>query len=58
VEGLVRGADVQSELRPGMRVRVRVVSFDPERERLDLETAFEGEADLAQEASEVLDERR
>ncbi len=58
LEGLVRGADAQAELRPGMRVRVRVVSFDPERERLDLETAFEEEADVAQEASEFLDERR
>lgn len=58
LEGLVRGADAQAELRPGMRVRVRVVNFDPERERLDLETAFEEEADVAQEASEFLDERR
>lgn len=58
LEGLVRGAEAQAELRPGMRVRVRVVSFDPERERLDLETVLEGEAGVAQEATEFLDERR
>lgn len=58
LEGLVRGSDAQAELRPSMRVRVRVVNFDPERERLDLEMALEDETSVPQEASEFLDERR
>jgi predicted RNA-binding protein (virulence factor B family) len=58
LEGLIRGAEAQATLRPGMRVRVRVVNFDPERERLDLETSQEDQAGVAQEASEFLDERR
>src|SRR3990172_1716492 len=46
LEGLVRGAEAQTELEPGMHVRVRVVNLDSERERLDLEIALEDEASV------------
>ncbi|HLC03747.1 MAG TPA: S1 RNA-binding domain-containing protein [Anaerolineales bacterium] len=48
LEGLVRGAEAQTELEPGMHVRVRVVNLDSERERLDLEIALEDEASVPQ----------
>lgn len=58
LEGLVRAGEGQPDLQPGMRVRVRVLSFDPERERLDLGPVTDEEPVVSQEASEFLDERR
>jgi small subunit ribosomal protein S1 len=37
LEGLLKTPEVQGALLPGQQVRVRVLDFDPEKERLDLE---------------------
>lgn len=46
-EGLIRTPDGPGSLRSGLVVKVRVRSFDPERERLDLEL-FEGDQESVQ----------
>ncbi len=51
-EGLLRLPDGPGSLTPGMKVQVRVISFDPERERLDLELTEDSQGLSQSEGSE------